>query len=426
MRYYLGVLLAVVLLVVPWFAFNYPNEARSFASAIGEFGIQLADVILAHKPKSVADIKAKYDSNTKVLGFPKVDAKKVRVLLVPGHEPTYGGAEYATLKERNMVVDLAQDLRGFLESSGRYEVFVTRNKEAWYPIFDEYFKNGWGDIIAWMKGHKEEITSLSRLGQYKPAATAVYHNNVPDKVALRLYGMGKWANEQDVDIIIHIHFNDYPGHGRGPGKYSGFAIYVPFAEYANSSTTRVLADSVFKRLQKYNAVSNLPGEASGIVPDEDLIAIGAYNSIDSASMLIEYGYIYEPQFMNDEIRSAAISDLAFQTYLGLQDFLDPKAAETLARPYDTLIVPHTWSSPMSETAAKPADVYALQTALVFDGEYPPANQSLHDCPRTGKIGPCTKTAIEAFQAKRGITGEAGTVGQRTLQVLNGLFSVKPL
>ncbi|MEA2715588.1 MAG: hypothetical protein QOG91_616 [Candidatus Parcubacteria bacterium] len=431
MRYYLSVLLAVVLLIIPWFAFNYPNEAQSIVGAAGELGLQLADVLWTHNPKSVSDIQSRYNSNVTLRGFPKPLGQKVRILLVPGHEPSYGGAEFGSLKERDMVVELADDLRRFLASSDRYEVFVTRNTEGWYPIFDEYFKNGWDDIIAWMRSHKAEITSLSRLGEYKPPARAVYHNSVPDNVALRLYGIGKWANENDIDIVIHIHFNDYPGHGQAPGKYSGFAIYVPSDEYANSSTTRVLADAVFNRLKKYNAVSDLPGESSGIVPDEDLIAIGAYNSVDAASMLIEYGYIYEPQFMNDAVRGAAISDLAYQTYLGLQDFLGsqaavPQTAAGVSWLPDTVVVPHTWAAPMSETAADPADVFALQTALTQDGDYPPENRSKHDCPRTGKIGPCTKAALEAFQEKRGISGEEGRAGAETLRELNNLYSAKTL
>ena len=50
-------------------------------------------------------------------------------------------------------------------------------------------------------------------------------NIAPDEMGVRLYGINKWANENDIDIVIHVHFNDYPGRPRtGSGKYSGFSI----------------------------------------------------------------------------------------------------------------------------------------------------------------------------------------------------------
>ncbi len=254
----------------------------------------------------------------------------------------------------------------------------------------------------------------------------VEHQTVPNDVAYRIYGIDKWVDENDIDIVIHVHFNDYPGHGKVPGDYSGFTIYVPQKEYDNSSTTQALADTVFKRLAKYNPVSDLPGESGGIVQDQDLIAIGAYNSVDAASMLIEYGYLYEPQFTNDDLRSPAIKDLAFQTYLGLQDFFDPKNAVSLTGSLDTLMMPHKWSNPITSNSAKASDIFALQTALVIDGDYPPPNRSKNDCPRTGTLGPCTKVAVQAFQKKFDITDEKGIVGPKTIDVLNNVFGTKSI
>jgi len=34
---------------------------------------------------------------------------------------------------------------------------------------------------------------------------------VTEDIALRLYGFNKWADENKVDAMVHIHFNDYPG-----------------------------------------------------------------------------------------------------------------------------------------------------------------------------------------------------------------------
>jgi N-acetylmuramoyl-L-alanine amidase len=424
MRYYLGILFAVVILIIPWMAYNYPVETKSIFSSIEDIGIQLAAVIVSHNPKTVAELRSRYNSSTPLIAAPP--AKKVRILLVPGHEPNYGGAEYGPLKERNMTVELADDLQQFLSQNSRYQVFITRDTQAWSPTFADYFSAKWNDIIAWQKAHKDEIINLERLGQFQAVTPEVDHQTVPNDVAMRIYGIDKWVDENDIDIVVHVHFNDYPGHGKAPGKYSGFTIYVPQKEYDNSTTTQAIADTVFKRLDKYSAVSDLSGESGGIVQDQDLIAIGAYNSVDAASMLIEYGYIYEPQFTDDALRSPAIKDLAFQTYLGLQDFFDSNNAVSLSGSLDTLVMPHKWTNPIMSDNARSSDIFALQTALLIDGDYPPADKSKNNCPRTGKLGPCTREALQSFQNKFSITGEKGIVGPKTINALNSVFGVKAI
>lgn len=422
MRHLTAALFVILLLAVPWMMYH-PRQVSFFFSTMQSLEGQLAAVILTHNPKTIAEIKSHYDSS----GIFDVKSEKVRILLVPGHEPDYGGAEYGSLKERDMTVELAKDLQQFLQKNNRYEVFITRDDKAWDPTFANYWKTGWDDIIAWQKGHKDAIASMTSVGKFHSIKPSVVHLSAPADVALRLFGIGKWANENNMDIIIHIHFNDIPGHAASvPGKYSGFSIYVPQKDYYNSTTTKALADTVFKRLQRLNAISDLPGESNGIVEDQDLIAIGANNSVDAASMLIEYGYIYEPQFTDKSLRSKALQDLAFQTYLGLQDFFEPRSPFAAVGSFDTLMMPYQWTESMSRATADSSDVYALQTALVLDGVYPPDGRSLNDCPRTGAIGGCTKAALQAFQDKYGISGEKGTVGAKTVEMLNKIYGGKAL
>ncbi|MDP3003965.1 MAG: N-acetylmuramoyl-L-alanine amidase [Candidatus Azambacteria bacterium] len=247
--------------------------------------------------------------------------RKIRILVVPGHEPNYGGAEFGSIKERDLVVELGQDLEQFLKADNNYQVFITRDTQAWSPIFADYFKNNWDDIAAWKKAARKEMSRLVSAGTTAIPAPAVIHNNIPADVAVRLYGINKWANENNIDLVIHVHINDYWGYPANvPGKYSGFVIYLPAQQYSNSVTTKAIAEAVFNRLAKYNPVSNLRQESAGLVSDSELIAVGANNTSDAANMLIEYNYIYEPQFTNPKIRGLALKDLAYQTYLGLQDF----------------------------------------------------------------------------------------------------------
>ncbi len=419
MRYYIAVAVSISVFIVPWLALNFPEQADYILAGMKNIGSQLAAIVI-HNPRTITQLQNKYSTET------PNSVTRVRILLVPGHEPNYGGAEYGSIKERDLTVSLANYLSGFLNENKKYEVVTTRGANSWNPIFSSYFKNYWDDIINWQKSYKEE--SLRRITTPQPSnKPKVYHNSAPDNVAYRLYGITKWSNENNIDITIHIHFNDHPGHSqRSPGEYSGFTIYTPEAQYLNSTTTRAISETLFTRLRKYNPISDLPGESEGIVDERELISIGANNTADAASLLIEYGYIYETQFTDPNTRELALKDLAFQTYLGLEDFFNFKGQSSLASTYDTLVLPHTWTVPISEKSSTSQDVYALQTALLADGLYPPGQKSKNDCPRTGKIGVCTKAALEAFQNKHGITGEKGITGPQTVEALNREYGVKTI
>ncbi len=290
------------------------------------------------EPRAVLDVWGQFLTKGGDLNYERIvylfehaEPTKVHILLVPGHEPNFGGAEftskkYGTLKERVMNNELAKNLYGLLQDDPHYDVTITRNNESWYPEFENYFKYNWSAIMQWQNDSHREMKHLVSIGsttalQIVATSAPVFHNTAPTNVAYRLYGITKWSNENNIDMVLHIHFNDDTKHKNGvPGKHSGFAIYVPAGQFGNSTTTKALANALFRRLKMNNVVSDLPGESSGIVDESQLIAIGANNTADAASMLIEYGYIYESQFIDPASRSLAVKKLAEQTYLGLKDF----------------------------------------------------------------------------------------------------------
>ncbi len=347
--------------------------------------------------------------------------RKIRILIVPGHEPDYGGAEFGSIKERDLVVELGQDLERFLKTDNNYQVFITRDTQAWDSIFADYFKNNWDDIAAWKKAARKEISRLISAGSTAIPAPTVIHNNIPTDVAVRLYGINKWANENKIDLVIHIHINDYWGYlANVPGKYSGFVIYLPAQQYSNSTTTGAVAETVFNRLAKYNPVSNLRQESSGLVSDSELIAVGANNTSDAANMLIEYDYIYEPQFVNPKIRGLALKDLAYQTYLGLQDFFGGSNGDNSANLYNPSLL-YAWNNSATDKNSDPSDIYALQTALILDDDYPPAGKTKNNCPHSGIFGTCTRAALTAFQNKYGIGDKSGIMDEKTFGLLNNIY-----
>ncbi len=342
-RVYLAVALALLVFATPWIALNHPDQVQVFTEIFRKAAVEVAAVIL-HNPRTITELQTKYATSSFVMNSSTQLAlsqlvnlaqststswsasttatpSKIRILIVPGHEPDLGGAEYGSLKERKMNVELAQDLAGLLKADPHFQVFMTRDNDAWDPVFASYFKDNWNAIKAWQKDSHKEMKHLVAVGSTTAPTSKVFHNAAPVNPAFRLYGITKWSNENLVDVVIHIHFNDFADHVDGvPGKYSGFAIYVPVAQYANSTTTKAVANAVFERLKQHDQVSNLPGESSGIVDEPSLIAIGSNNTADAASMLIEYGYIYETRFNTATRREVIFKRMASDTYLGLQDF----------------------------------------------------------------------------------------------------------
>ena len=341
---------------------------------------------------------------------------RVHILIVPGHEPEQGGAEYLTLKERDIVVPLAAALANSLAQDPHLKVTLARSLTAWNPELSDYFTRNWDAIRVFITNQKAQMSMLLANGEVTARTFEVDHTTASPDVATRLYGINRWADENNVDIAINIHLNDNTDHGPStPGANVGFAIYVPDAQYANASSSKDLGNALASQLNTMSATSSLPIENYGVLEDQALIALGSNNSAHHASVLIEYAYIYEPQLAQDMLRATVTSDFAHQTYRGLESYLgtSPKS------PYTTLTLPHTWYvSPTPRTTS--VDTYALQAALHTLNLYPASGRSLYDCPISGYMGPCTVNAIKAFQRSKGIQA-TGTLGPRTRAVLNRLF-----
>jgi hypothetical protein len=185
----------------------------------------------------------------------------------------------------------------------------------------------------------------------------------------------------------------------------------------NSRASVALAKAVFPKLAKYFPVSNLPKENTGIVPEQDLIAIGAKNTLNSAVMLIEYGYMYEPQISGNLLKSAYMKELAFQTYAGIENFF----GKEVENKYQTTLLPYNFKNNIGKNS-KSKDILSLQAALINENIYPPSGLSLNDCPMSGMFGSCTEKALEVFQEKNAINPPTGFLGELTRLKLNEIYS----
>jgi N-acetylmuramoyl-L-alanine amidase len=349
------------------------------------------------------DIQAKYAAAG--LGGPKV-----KILIMPGHEPGYGGAEEGGLKEREIAVTISNKLAADLAADPRLEVTVARTDTAWLPALSEYFESEWKNIQKFVASHKKAMQKLQKSGKVIDRSFEVEHNTAPSDVAYRLYGITKWANEEGYDLVIHPHLN----YNVGAQFQSGFAVYVPDAQYGNAAASRPLGEDIMEELERIDTSSTLPIETYGLVEDQDLIALGAYNTANYAVALIEYAYIYESKIMQPGARDSVLADMAWETYRGIEKYL---GAALPAK--DTTVLPFAWQQVTIKQGDSTPEIYALQVALHKAGFYPPAGQLLVGCPISGYAGDCTVTALKAFQKSKGLE-QTGSIGPRTIAALKKL------
>ncbi|MFA5751144.1 MAG: N-acetylmuramoyl-L-alanine amidase [Candidatus Paceibacterota bacterium] len=218
----------------------------------------------------------------------------VKILIVPGHDKDSIGAQFLNLKEEEMTEELALKIYEELKNDERFDVYITRDESGYLSEFENYFTEGREQIISFIEEAKKRTKEKIKEGSY------IDKSDIQHKVTLntgvKLYGINKWIASNNIDTVIHIHFNDYSRKNKKvEGKYNGFAIYVPEEQMDNAEKSIVLAKNIFEQLETRYKTSNNVEEYGGIVTTQELIALGSNGTLpkDTSSVLIEYGYIYE-------------------------------------------------------------------------------------------------------------------------------------
>ena len=358
------------------------------------------------------------------------ETDKIKILIVPGHNNDSFGAQFKGIKEAQMNAELGQELFEFFQKDGKFEAYATRFKNGDYSQwFRDYFESNKEEIRNFRENWRGKWHKAIEQGL--PAGNnQISHNSAKDDDSLKLYAVNKWANENNIEVVFHIHFNDYPGRKWAqPGEYSGFSIYVPEYQLPNHRASSELAKPLKNQLEKYFAKSDLPAESFALIEDQELIAVGSNASRDGVSVLAEYGYIYEPQFANKETRGIMLKELAYQTYVGIKKFFGD--TNLLAGNYETTLLPHTWNNPLKKgVVSESKDILHLQMALHKERLYPPENKTFNDCPISGVFGNCTFEAVKKFQEKHAaeileendkIEKASGFAGPKTLARLNEIY-----
>lgn len=246
----------------------------------------------------------------------------ISVLVVPGHDDEFWGTEYRSVREADITLELGKLVHDRFTADPRFLVAITREGGGYTEEFSGHFEN-FSSLIWEFRDYVRSVFAYALARGEVVVKTGNFHGFATSEIARRLYGINLWANNNKVDIVLHIHFNDYPRTRQDvPGRYRGFAIYIPESQFPNARVSRAIAESVMARLNTTLTVSDYPQEEAGIIEDQELIAVGSYASLYPASLLIEYGYIYEPHVFEPLLREQLFPALAELTYRGVVDFFE--------------------------------------------------------------------------------------------------------
>lgn len=299
-----------LIILITLFLYNSKNYLDQYIQKVNNYSAAFFSMGI-----TVKDLTKKYDSHKK--------DEKIKILLVPGHELNFGGAEYKNLKERDLNLILSEKIKDILEKNKKLQIITTRDNNGWNPLIENYINNNKDNIRYWINDAKDEMSKLVSNGKITVVKAEMGHSTIPVDSAVFLYGINKWASENNIDIALHIHFNDNPKY-KGKPNYEGFSIYVPERQYSNSISSKILAKDLMNEISKIQKVSTMKEESIGIIEDQELIALGRYNTLDSLSVIIEYAYIYEDFMQNINTRNYFIDKAAFSTAQGIENFFESR------------------------------------------------------------------------------------------------------
>ena len=248
--------------------------------------------------------------------------KPIKILLVPGHNDKIWGAQYGNLKEADMNLALANYIYDIFLEDNRFDIYITRDKDGYIKEFSDYFINNREEIISF-KNNAQKENQIKINNGFLIKKRGVVHNTVSKETAVELYGINKWVNENNIDAVLHVHFNDYNRPSIWTiGKYMGFAIYMPDEQMINSTESILFAKSIFKQISKKYATSTYEKEKGGLVSSDSLIALGASGTLNEKvrSVLIEYGYIYRKIFHDPITKPQIYKDMAIFTKNGIVEY----------------------------------------------------------------------------------------------------------
>jgi N-acetylmuramoyl-L-alanine amidase len=191
-------------------------------------------------------------------------AEPIRILLVPGHDDEIWGAQYGNIKEADMNLRLGAELFNILKKDKRFKIWITRDHLGYTQEFADFYQKNQEAIVSFRDNAKVTMSQKVQNGDFVKK-DGVPHVNVNQEVSIKLYGINKWAYDNKIDAVIHIHFNDYPRENKWEiGKHKGFAIYHPEEQMANGVSSLALAENIFTQLKRNTLSVIMNQKAKGL------------------------------------------------------------------------------------------------------------------------------------------------------------------
>lgn len=227
-----------------------------------------------------------------------------RILLVAGHTAETEGTSYRSLSEYELNYQLMNMLEERLRATG-YEVITTHEGDDYNEEFTNFFETQRQEILDFRSRQREAYEEEYPLGV---VTNDTDHNYASNLGTLQLYGVNYWANQNNIDVVLHIHFNDYPGRPNDEvGEHTGFSVFTSLKTNKNFIESFLLAKEIEREMLTYADRSTVRRESAGVLESE-LIAVGQANSTDMPSLLLEMGFIYENKFVNPISRAQEFQD----------------------------------------------------------------------------------------------------------------------
>jgi N-acetylmuramoyl-L-alanine amidase len=125
----------------------------------------------------------------------KNNGEKIKILVVAGHDNDYWGTEFKGLKEANLNLLLAKNIVDFFKQEKEFEMILARDENGYRPELLSYFSRNKQEIEKFIRENMQTTNAYIESGVVQKYTGGVRHNSAPEEVALRLYGINKWANE---------------------------------------------------------------------------------------------------------------------------------------------------------------------------------------------------------------------------------------
>ncbi len=249
-------------------------------------------------------------------------SEKIKILIVPGHEPNAGGAdEFKAIKERDLNLQLSIVLKNNLTQNKNLEVILARDENGWNSDLKNYVETSSTTIMSWVLDMKKKMLAKIDVGEMKLIDPNMKHNDATSDAVLYLYGTNKWIGENNIDLVLHVHFNSNPKINGKP-NYSGYCMYVPERQYGNAARSLIFANYLNEEISKIEKASNMPQEKETIIEDQALIATGNYDTLKIPSVVVEYAYIYEPMMTSSSTRNIFINKAASSTAEAINKYIE--------------------------------------------------------------------------------------------------------